>query len=369
MRSETRTALEPVSWSDEHHVYVINGFEEAAKVLRGGAGWSNNPSSGGVNGMPPGLPRALVLMDPPDHTRVRSVLGPAFSARAIERLRPRVIAIVNTVLDGLEDEDEVYIVADFSRVVLVSIMAELFDVGVEDAEFIVGQIPPLLRWLEADATREDYQVSAEAAGKLTRFLTSLMDKRRLEPGSDFISALLATGDELSIEDIHGTCILVLAPVLDALVNIISNSTLAILRDPAQIPHLLADPGRAAEELLRMEGTSKQLIRAAVTDHDLGPHRITKGQVVFVRVRDANRDPSRAPDAHRLDLSRPPLVHLTFGNGPHYCLGAGLTRLVMTETLPRLFTRFPGLTLASREPVLRSSTSFHGLLELPVRLRG
>jgi hypothetical protein len=122
-----------------------------------------------------------------------------------------VIAIVNTVLDGLEDEDEVDIVADFSRVVLVSIMAELFDVGVEDAEFIVGQMPPLLRWLEADATREDYQVSAEAAGKLTRFLTSLMDKRRLKPGSDFISALLATGDELSIEDIHGTCILVLAP--------------------------------------------------------------------------------------------------------------------------------------------------------------
>jgi cytochrome P450 len=369
MQSEVRTAVEPVCWSDEHHAYVVNGFEEAARVLRGGLGWSNDPNSGGVKGMPAVLPRALVLMDPPEHTRLHSLLGPAFSARAIERLRPRVIAIVNTVLDGLEDEDEADIVADIGRVVPVALMAELFDVGVEGAELFREQIPPLVRWLELDATPEDHQVTAEAAAKLTRFLTSVMDKRRLKPGSDFLSALLAMGDELSTDDILATCFLVLAASLDATVNIISNATLAILRDPAQIPHLLADPGRAVEELLRMEGTSKQLIRIAVADHDLGGHKITKGQVVFVKVRDANRDPSRAADADRLDLSREPLVHLTFGNGPHYCLGAGLTRLVMTETLVRLFTRFPGLTLTSREPIWRASTSFRGLLELPVRLRG
>ena len=368
MRSEMRTALEPVGWSDEYRVPVINGFEEASKVLLGGAGWSNNTSSLGKNGMPSGLPRALVMMDPPDHTRVRSVLSPVFSARAIERLRPQVIATVNTVLDGLEDQNEADIVADFSRVVLVSVMAELFDIGPEDAEFMVRQLRPLLRWLEVGATPEDYQESADAAVKVTRFLTSLIDKRRLEPGSDLISDLLAVGDQLSTDDIHGICVLVIAPVLDATVNIVANSTLAILRDPPQIPHLLSDPGRAVEELLRMEGTSKQLIRAAVADHDLGGRRITKGQVVFIMVRDANRDPSRAPDADRLDLSRKPLGHLTFGNGPHYCLGAGFTRLVMTETLVRLFTRFPGLTLTSREPVWRPSTSFHGLLELPVRLR-
>jgi cytochrome P450 len=369
MRSDVQTPVEPVSWDDQHHVYVVSGFEEAAAVLRGGVGWSSNPSSGGSKGMPLDLPRALVLMDPPDHTRLRSLLRPAFLPRVIERLRPRVAAIVNTVLDGLADKDEADIVADVGHVVPVSVMAELFGVGVEGAQLFVQQIPPLVRWLELEATPEDLQVTADAVAELTRFLTSVMDERRREPGDDFLSTLLAVGDELSTEDILATCFLVLAAGLDATGNLISNAALAVLRDPAQIPHLLADPGRAVEELLRMEGTSKQLVRIAVADHDFGGHQISQGQVVFVRVRDANRDPSRAPDAHQLDLSREPLGHLTFGIGPHFCLGAGLTRLELTETLVPLFTRFPGLTLTSREPIWRSSTSFRGLQELPVRLRG
>ncbi len=376
MRPDVKTPLEPVCWDDQHHGYVVNGFEEATVVLRGGAGWSSNPvnklgASAESEGGPrlPMLGAGIVLMDPPDHTRLRSLLRPAFSPRVIERLRPRVIAIVNTVLDGLEDADEADIVADVGLVVTVSVMAELFDVGVEGAELFLEQVPRLVRFLEFDPTPEDLQATAEAVAEMTRFLTPIMEKRKGEPGNDFISALLAIEDGLSIDEMLATCFFVMAAGLDANSNLISNATLAILRDPAQIPHLLADPGRAVEELLRMEGTSKQLVRIAVTDHDLGGHRIPTGQVVFVKVRDANRDPSRAPDAHRMDLAREPLGHLTFGIGPHFCFGAGLTRLELAETLVPLFTRFPDLTLTSREPIWRASTSFRGLQELPVRLRG
>ncbi len=372
MRSDVRTPVEPVFWDDQYHAYVVNGFEEAAAVLRGGVGWTSNPGNmpgaPADRGMPPRLLRAIVLMDPPDHTRMRSLLSPAFSPRVIERLRPRVIAIVNAVLDGLEDEDEADLVADLGYVVPPSVIAELFDVGVEGAELLLEQAPRLVRWMEFDPTPEDFQATTEAADELTRFLTPIMEKRKREPGDDFISALVAVEDGLSTDEILTTCFVVLTAGGEAVGRLICNATLAILRDPAQIPHLLADPGRAVEELLRMEGTSKRLIRIALTDHDVGGHRITKGRIVFINVLDANRDPRRAPDAHQLDLSREPLGHLTFGIGPHFCLGSALARLVATETLVRLFTRFPGLNLTSREPIWSSSTTFRGLKELHVRLR-
>ncbi len=371
MRSEVRTPVEPVCWDDQYRAYVINGFEEAALVLRDSVGWSSNPAN--KPGSPaaekvPGLLHAIPLMDPPEHTRLRSLLSPAFSPRVIERLRPRVIAIVNSVLDGLEDEDEADIVADVGYVVAPSVIAELFDVGVEGAELLLEQAPRLVRWMEFDPTPEDFQTTADAAAKLTGFLMPIMEKRNREPGDDFISALVAVEDGMSTEEILTSCFVVLTAGGEAVGRLISLATLAILRDPAQIPHLLADPGRAVEELLRMEGTSKRLVRIALTDHDLGGHRIPKGHIVFIHVLEANRDPRRGPDAHQLDLSREPLGHLTFGNGPHFCLGAALARLVATETLVRLFTRFPGLTSTSREPAWIPSTTFRGLTELPVRLR-
>ena len=313
------------------------------------------------------LADVLALKDPPEHTRLRSLLGPAFLPRVIERLRPRVISIVDSVLDGLEDQDEADIAADVGPVVALSVMSELLDVGLEGAELFMEQTPRLLRYAEYGPTPQDYQVAAEAAAELTRFLTPIIDKRRRDPGDDFLSALV-TAEGLSTDDILATCILMLTAGGMATGALIANSALALLRDPAQIPALLADPERAVDELIRMEGTSKRLIRIAVADHDLGGHRITKGQPVMVNVLAANRDPRRAPDADRLDLSREPLAHLTFGNGPHYCLGAPIARLETAETLVRLFTRFPRLSLTSREPVWLSSTSFRWLQELPVRLR-
>jgi cytochrome P450 len=374
MRSDAKAPVEPVRWEDGH--LVVTGFEEAALVLRGGPGWSSNPENVSSASADTGsadtteldtLAAALVLKDPPEHTRVRSVLSHAFLPQVIERLRPRVISIVDTVLDGLEDEDEADIATDVGFVVALSVMAELFDVGVEGAELFLGQTTRLLRYLEVDRTPQDFQTTAQSAAELTQFFTPIIDKRRREPGKDFLSALVMA-EGLSTNDILATCIVMLTAGGMATGALIANSTLALLREPAQIPALLANPGRAVEELLRMEGTSKVLIRTATADHDLGGHRITKGQPVLINAPAANRDLRRVPDADRLDLSREPLAHLTFGNGPHFCLGASIARVELAETLVRLFTRFPNLSLTSREPVWLSSTVFRWLQELPVRLR-
>jgi len=370
MQPELKTPVEPLHL--EGNNWVVTGFEEAARVLRGGAGWSNNPEN--LPGASPYRPElavlsaGLVMKDPPEHTRLRSLLGPAFVPRVIERLRPRVISVVDSVLDGLEDEDEADIAADVGPLVALSVMSELLDVGLEGAELFMEQTPRLVRFAEYGPTEEDFQMAAEALAELTGFLTPIIAKRRREPGDDFLSTL-AMSEGLSTDDILATCILMLTAGGLATGAIIANSALALLRDPAQLPALMANPERAVDELTRMEGTSKRLIRFAVADHDLGGHRILKGQSVLINVLAANRDPRRAPDADRLDLSRePPLAYLTFGNGPHFCLGAPIASLEMVVTLVRLFTRFPGLRLTSREPVWLSSTTFRWLQELPVRLR-
>jgi cytochrome P450 len=369
MQPDVKTPVESAHF--EGRDLVITGYEEAALVLRSSSVWSSNPENV-IDPVleftePDTLAANLVLKDPPEHTRLRSLFNSSFLPRAIERLRPRVISIVDAVLDGLQDQDEADIAADVGFVVALSVMAELFDVGVEGAELFQQEPTRLLRYLEINRTLEDFEITLQSAATLTGFLRPLIEKRRREPGEDFLSALAMT-EGLSTADILSATIVMFTAGGIATGALIANSTLALLREPEQIPALLADPGLAAEELLRMEGTSKRLIRTALVDHDIGGHRIPKGRVVLVNLPAANRDLRLAPDADRMDLSRKPLPHLTFGVGPHYCLGAAITRLELTETLVRLFNRFPDLSLTSREPVWLPSMTFRWLLELPVRLR-
>lgn len=372
MQSDLKTLVEPIYWDEVAHGYVVTGFEEAGAILRNSSAWSSNPSNAaGASidiGLPPRLLQTVVLMDPPDHARLRSQLSPAFSPRVIEQLRPRVRSIVNAVLDGLEDEDEADIVADVGRVVPPAVIAELLDVGTEGAEVLLEQAPRLVRWMERHPEPEDIQMTMDAAEALRCFLTPIMEERKRKPGDDFISALV-TVVGLSFDEVLTTCYVILAAGGEATGRLIGNATLAILRDPVQIPHLLADPGRAVEELLRMEGTSKQLIRISAVEQEIAGHRIGKGQFIYIDVLAANRDPRRGPGADRMELSREPLGHLTMGVGPHFCLGAGMGRLQATETLSGLFGRFPDMSLINPDPVWNPSTTFRGLRELPVRLRG
>jgi cytochrome P450 len=370
MSADLATA-EPLYWEAESHAYVVTGYDLAASVLRGNTEWSSDPNNvfgANLRSSTPYLHSAIVLKDAPDHTRMRSQMSPAFSSRVVERLRPRVGAIVDTVLDGLEDGDEADIIADISTVVPPSVIAELFDIGVDGAELILEQSPRLVRWMELRPTPADIQSTINAEAALAAFLTPILKKRRVEPGDDFLSALVAV-EGLTIDEVLTTCFIMLAAGGESTGKLIGNATLAIMRDPTQIPHLLADPARAVEELLRMEGTSKRLIRIAPDDRDLAGHNVAKGHIVYIDVLAANRDTRRAPDADKLDLSREPLGHLTMGVGPHYCLGAGLARVMASETLVRLFTRFPDMRLLDPDPEWSPSTTFRGLRALPVSLRG
>ena len=373
--SATTATAKPVSWDAGIGAFLVTGFAEAAIALRG-HGWSSDPKrsplvSPDIRDIPAGN---LLFSDPPDHTRLRRRLSPAFTPRPIGQLRPRVSSIVDAVLDGLGDtaadsDGECDILGDVAYPITLAVIAELFDVGTEGAQVFAEQTPALVRMLEINAGTDDLMASATASAELMLFLTPILVERSQRPGNDFISALLAlqSGPEgLGLQEVLATCVLILVAGHETTANLIANSTLALLEQPDQLPHLFTNPDRATEELLRLHGAVKLVPRTALIDHHLGGHHITPGQAVLIDIQQANRDPQHLPDPTRCDLSRTPTGHLAFGAGAHFCLGAALARLQTTEALTRLFHRYPHLSQTTAPIHWRESTAIHGLSQLPVR---
>lgn len=358
----------PLHWDEARGAFVVTGFEAASAVLRG-QGWSSDIrrsplAQPGMEDFPSG---GLVVSDPPEHTRLRRLVSPAFTPKAIEALRPRVAAIVDATLDGLlEIGPQVDVVGDVGYPVSLAVISELLDVGTEGAQLFADLTPELMRAAELDADFDDLTASAVANAELMLFLTPILAQRRASPGDDFISALLAIPD-LELHEVLATAILLLIAGHETTANLIATSTLALLQAPDQIPHLLADPSRAVEELLRHHGPVKLLSRTALVDHDIAGVHIPAGQALLVDVQAANRDPNRFPGAERMDLTREPTGHLAFGAGIHFCLGAALARLETAETLSMMFTGFPGLSLMGNQIRWRESTTFHALVELPAQI--
>lgn len=365
---------EPIRWDGALGALRVTGHAEASAVLRGN-GWSSDPRrSSLVNEELKDMPAlSLIVLDPPEHTRIRQILSPAFTPRRIESLRPRVAAIVDAVLDGLLDTGPVIdVLADIGYPVALAVITELLDVGTEGAQLFAELTPPLARGLEFDATNEDLIASAVASTEMMLFLTPILAQRRRRPGEDFISALLALSDDhqpagLTLGEVMSTCVLLLIAGHETTATLVANSTLALLQHADQAPQLQSDPPRAVDELLRLHGSVKLVMRTALVDHDLAGRHIPAGHSVLVDVRAANRDPARFPDPLRLDLTRDATGHLAFGAGPHFCLGAALARLELAETLTRMFTRFPHLALTGSPLQWRNSTALHGLDGLPARL--
>lgn len=365
-----RPENEHVYWDSDLGVFLVTGFDEASAVLRG-QGWSSDPTrspraSALLSQAPSGL---MLFRDPPDHTRLRRLVAPAFAARAVENLRPRVAAIVEACLEGLDagQAGEVDLLADYGYVIPLAVIAELLDVGVEGAQLFLKQTPYLARLLEVDGTEDDVTNAVSAALEVTMFLTPILAERRgAGGGDDFISALLAT--ELELDEVLATCVLLLAAGHETTANIIGTGAMALLRQPDQLPLLAADPVRGVEELIRRHGPVKLIARTALTEHDLAGVPIAPGQQVLLRLDQANQDPRRWDSPHTLDLARTGPAHLGFGTGIHFCLGAALARMEAAEALVRLFNRYPQVATLDQEPQWRRSSTFHRLEALPARLR-
>ncbi|WP_338023492.1 cytochrome P450 [Archangium primigenium] len=314
--------------------------------------------------------RNMLMSDPPDHTRLRTLVSQAFTPRRVEALRPRVEAITHRLLDALPREGPVDLIDTFAFRLPVTVIAELLGVPPEDQD----QFREWTGAITAPPTQARLEALRRASLGLKAYIQALAEQRRAAPRDDLISALLQAeeqGDRLSAEEFIGMVVLLLGAGHETTVNLIGNGVWALLRHPEQLERLRKDPslaGPAVEEVLRYRGPVEVAThRWAREDLALRGQVVPAGHTVYVSLLAANHDPAQFPEPERFDITREPNRHLGFGFGIHYCVGAPLARLEATLALPLLFERLPRLRLAVAEHALPWSEGIimHGMKQLPV----
>ncbi len=315
--------------------------------------------------------RSMLLMDAPDHTRVRGLVAKAFTPRRVAALRPRIEAIVDELLGPVARRGAMDAIEALAAPLPAIVIAELLGVPAEDHRQFKQWSSELVSGLAQGNPLETLARVQRGLEPLLAYLRRIIAARRSEPRDDLISAMIAAQEErdaLTDAELLATSNLPLVAGHETTTNLIGNGLLALLRYPGELARLRAEPGLlrgAIEELLRYDSPVQATVRVATEEGELGAHRIRPGALVVCGIGAANRDPAAFRDPDRLDVGRAECHHLSFGFGPHFCLGAGLARLEAEAVFAALLARFPGLRLASEAVEFRPNPILRGLRALPV----
>jgi cytochrome P450 len=324
--------------------------------------------------VPPGVGLSMLDRDPPDHTRLRSLVSKAFTPRVVEGLRPRIQKIVDDLITRAAAVGRMDLIEEFAYPIPVNVICEMLGVPIGDHERFKGWSLDIARGLDSVWLPPESEIpkrSGAARHAIGDYMRGLIAERRASPRGDLLSALIAAeeaGDKLSEDELIATCILLLIAGHETTVNLIGNGTLALLRHPGELRRLRETPGlitSAVEELLRYDGPVQRTARITSTEVTIGGRTIGKGEMVMPFVGAADRDPSQFTGPDRLDLGRTDNRHIAFGWGIHFCLGAPLARVEGQIAIDSLVRRLPRLTLVDDEPEYRQSLTLRGLKALPV----
>jgi hypothetical protein len=317
---------------------------------------------------------SMLFRDPPDHTRLRGLVNKAFTPRVVEGLRPRIQQLIDELLDRAQDARALDVIADFAYPLAVIVICEMLGVPARDRDRFKQWSADIARGLDAISLPAPAGVAERgraANAALLDYFRALIAERRGRPRPDLLTALIAAeeqGQTLSEGELLSTCVLLLVAGHETTVNLIGNGLLALLRHPAELAAVRADPAlapSAVEVLLRYDGPVRRTGRITSAEVELGGKTIPKGALVLSMLGGANRDPAHFPDPDRLDIRRGDTRHLGFGWGIHFCLGAPLARVEAQLALATLLRRRPGLALATATPEWREGTALRGLKALPL----
>lgn len=324
----------------------------------------------------PSLPRSsttsILMLDDPDHARVRQPLAQALYARAA-RFRPDVERIVDGALDTLPTDEPFDLMERFCVPIPIDVIASILGVDHDRLTEFRSWSEGVIQSLNPFRTPEQTDAMEQASAALAAYFTEALNSRRVRPRDDLLSdmvALQAGGAELSDDELRINLSALLVGGNLTTTDLIGNGVRLLLTHPAELAKLRADPGiinAVVEEVLRYDPPVDVTSRVASGDLTIGPEALHAGQSITTWLRAANRDPEAFDDPHRFDVSRKMKPHLAFGGGAHICIGAPLARLEAQVALVRLFDRFPDLRLARPEapPMWRALPFFRGLERLDV----
>jgi cytochrome P450 len=318
--------------------------------------------------------RPFLFMDPPDHTRLRRLVSLAFSARTVEALRPRVGDLVEGLLDEIEAQGEVDVIADLAYPLPVAVICEMLGVPDEDRGEFKEWSDELVKSLDPGITLspEQMRVRMDAVKRSRVYFRDLIARRRMTPGPDIVSALIQIeeeGDRLSEPELLSITRLLLVAGHETTVNLIGNGVLQLLRHPEALAQFQADPEGLAvpvvEEVLRYDPPVQFDGRFTPEGAEVNGVALAPGTFVLLLLGAANRDPGQFTDPNKFDITRGDDRHLAFGYGIHFCLGAPLARLEGQVALAGLAKRFRKWTLLEEKPPYKDMITIRGLESLPV----
>ena len=373
-------SVAPVQWHEGLQLWLAFTHAEANAVLRDrrlGRIWQDKEPADRFGSFNLIHRNAILEMEPPDHTRLRRLISTAFARGHVERLRPWVQDLAESLVDGLVERsggsEPVDVLSGMAEQLPVDVIAELLGVPQADRPLLRPWSNAIVKMYEYGRTTEIEDAAERAAAEFVEYLRRLAAERRTAPGEDLLSHLVTVrdgeGDRLTEDELVTTCILLLNAGHEATVNVSGNGLLALLEHPDQLARLRADPSllpTAIEELMRFDSPLQLFERTATEDLQVGGVTVEGGTKIAALLGSANHDPAVFADPETLDVGRTDNPHISFGAGVHFCIGAPLARVELQASFGALLSRTSSLELgapAGRRPefVIR------GLRELPVVL--
>ena len=374
--------LAPVYYSPTWRAWWVTEFDLVQEVLRSkGFGASVLPFPKQVGELTRNMDAerlerfhnpSMLDLDPPDHTRVRRLAQQGFIHKFIQSLEPRIRKLVDESLAGVGNEAEIDFVSVLAKPLPAIVIAEMLGLPRSDhAQFMHWAEELMLGISTIDPDMAERSIKANAA--LYDYFRTVAEHKRAEPGEDLMSRLIAAEDEggrLNGPELYNTCVLLLLAGHETTTRLISNGLYLLLQHPEQQAWLRQQPENipgAVEEMLRFEPPVQATRRFVLEDMDFHGCRFKRGQLVFVSIAGANRDPGANDEPDKFDLRRTDLKQVAFGYGIHHCIGASLARLEARVVFEEIFRRYQSLALVNPNPVWGSSTFFRGHEELIVNV--
>lgn len=318
--------------------------------------------------IPPGERSSILMLDPPDHKRIRVPLQRAFHAR-VHRSRPLIETVIDTALARVAGERRFDLVAALAIPIPIHAIAAILGVSADRLDAFRTWSEDVILTLNQFRSDEEERRAVAAVDALHGYFAELMAARRVAPADDLVSdlvALQAEGAGLSDKEIQLNLTALLVGGNLTTTDLMSSGVRLLLENPAEAARLRADPSlapSAVEEVLRLEGPIDFTPRVACDSRQVEGVDVAPGTPIFALLRAANRDPEAFPDPDRFDIGRDGQAHLSFGGGSHICIGAALARLEGRLFLPRFLAAFPSARLAEQPFSYRPLPGFRGLDQL------
>ncbi|NER25382.1 MAG: cytochrome P450 [Symploca sp. SIO1C2] len=314
----------------------------------------------------------LFYLNPPDHNRLRSLVGQVFSPVKIKEMRPKIETIFNECLDKALSKGEIDIIEDIAQPIPVRMIGMILGIPPNDIKKSFNHwTRTLSRIIDPLIPLAEYETLNQVALEAQQYFHELIFQREKDPQQDLISHLITARDEsgkLNEQEVLSMCIMLFVTAQDTTVNTIGNGMLALLQHPDQMDKLKQEPeiiDTAVEEILRFDSPVQMATRIANESLKIGGQTIQKGENIHLCLGSANRDPAEFSNPDQFDVLRQKNNHLAFGDGIHLCLGAPLARLEAKIIINSLLQKLPNLKLASNKLEWRKTVATRGLNELLV----